>query len=318
MNRHEVCQPGVGDEERMQKTELIKDAIRPAAENAIEKIEETIFEYERRSDAEQGIRGIADILQEMKCSAQSGFAGRFTYDYHERAFYHQRFLKTIESLLPESEENVPSPVPAKETLLRMKHALWEATKVDLSAVKDGEAFYYRGIRFLRLGREQGGVLCIAHRDSLYGLYDFRRVSFNMDDGYYAGNNWRESSVRRMLREEFLPLLDEKDLLPLRMDLTAADGDAAYGVCEDKVGILPMSLYKKYEDTADEAYALCWTCTPGQCRTLGGVLIADCTTDEQLSLNPNDTCGVSPACVFRMEEKLEEMQDAYFEAKKKAE
>lgn len=38
-------------------------------------------------------------------------------------------------------------------------------KPDLSNVSDGEEFEFRGIRFIRLGFEQDGILCIT-RDSM--------------------------------------------------------------------------------------------------------------------------------------------------------
>ena len=107
-----------------------------------------------------------------------------------------------------------------------------------------------GIPFIRLGEEQGGILCITKQDIF-------RSRFHDTDN----NDYRESIVRHRLLEEFLPLLDCEELLPFEMNLASAvESSQGYGVCADYVGILTEELYRKYRRYIRmDGYM--WLCTP---------------------------------------------------------
>lgn len=117
-------------------------------------------------------------------------------------------------------------------------------------VPDGGEFIFCGIPFIRLGEEQGGILCITKQ----GIF---RSRFNDTDN----NDYRGSIVRHSLLEEFLPHLDCEEILPFEMNLvSAADNSQGYGVCSDYIGILTEELYRKYRRyIRTDGYM--WLCTP---------------------------------------------------------
>lgn len=119
-----------------------------------------------------------------------------------------------------------------------------------STVPDGGEFMFCGVPFIRLGEEQGGILCITKQDIF-------RSRFHDTDN----NDYRESIVRHRLLEEFLPLLDCEELLPFEMNLASAvESSQGYGVCADYVGILTEELYRKYRRYIRmDGYM--WFCTP---------------------------------------------------------
>lgn len=118
-----------------------------------------------------------------------------------------------------------------------------------STVPNGGEFTFCGIPFIRLGEEQGGILCITKQN----IFTSR---FNNNDN----NNYRESILRRTLLEEFLPHLDDGELLPFAMDLRVNDETGGYGTCTDYVGILTEDLYRKYKQYI-RINGATWLCTP---------------------------------------------------------
>lgn len=119
-----------------------------------------------------------------------------------------------------------------------------------STVSDGEEFMFCGIPFIRLGEEQGGILCITKQHAF-------RSSFNDTDN----NNYIDSIARYKLLKEFLPQLDTDELLPFEMNLVSAvDNSQEYGVCTDYVGILTEELYRKYRRYV-RTNGYTWLCTP---------------------------------------------------------
>ena len=117
------------------------------------------------------------------------------------------------------------------------------------------------------------------------------------------NNWAKSRARKKLNTEFLSLMDENDLLPFESDLTADNGDTAYGKCVDNIGILSCDLYRKYRKIVPLFDEWMWTCTPWRCGTpnsgydLGVRLVSsDGTMYDNLVINGN---GLAPACIFHL-------------------
>lgn len=195
-------------------------------------------------------------------------------------------IESIENLINESEDS------ASKTLDKIKTAIQNAKRPDFSKIKDGEHFIYHGIEFIRLGLEQGGVLCMTAKPIAEEAFDPNGC-----------NNWAKSRARKKLNTEFLSLMDENDLLPFESDLTADNGDTAYGKCVDKIGILSCDLYRKYRKIVPLFDEWMWTCTPWHCGTphsgyaLSVRLVLSCgTVDSNLA---SIAYGLAPACIFHL-------------------
>lgn len=190
-------------------------------------------------------------------------------------------IDTIEAICNESDKN------ATEVLSKIKTAIRNEKTPDISSIKDGERFLYKGIEFIRLGEEQGGVLCIVTKP-------FKVCAFDKN-GY---NDWRKSSARKLLLSKFLPLMDGLDLLPFEMGLIADNGDTAYGKSTDKVGILSCDLYRKYRKIVPLFNDYMWTCTPWYCaRNAANVRCVgpDGTLSNATAMNSS---ALAPACIIR--------------------
>lgn len=195
-------------------------------------------------------------------------------------------IESIENLINESEDS------ASKTLDKIKTVIQNAKRPDFSKIKDGEHFMYHGIEFIRLGLEQGGVLCMTAKPIAEEAFDPNGC-----------NNWAKSRARKKLNTEFLSLMDENDLLPFESDLTADNGDTAYGKCVDKIGILSCDLYRKYRKIVPLFDEWMWTCTPWHCGTptsgdAYGVRLV--TSDGTMhSGNAGNAGGLAPACIFHL-------------------
>ena len=124
-------------------------------------------------------------------------------------------IDKIDKAIKDNENN------AIETLNTIKALIASERKPDFTKIKDGEHFTYKGIEFIRLGKEQGGILCITAKI-------WKTLPFDKD----GCNNFKKASICKVLNNEFRPLLDDNDLLTYQMDLTADNGDKAYGYTQD--------------------------------------------------------------------------------------
>ena len=195
-------------------------------------------------------------------------------------------IESIENLINESEDS------ASKTLDKIKTAIQNAKRPDFSKIKDGEHFMYHGIEFIRLGLEQGGVLCMTAKPIAEEAFDPNGC-----------NNWAKSRARKKLNTEFLSLMDENDLLPFESDLTADNGDTAYGKCVDKIGILSCDLYRKYRKIVPLFDEWMWTCTPWHCGTPHSghayrvrLVVSDGTVGNDRATY---AAGLAPACIFHL-------------------
>lgn len=195
-------------------------------------------------------------------------------------------IESIENLINESEDS------ASKTLDKIKTAIQNAKRPDFSKIKDGEHFIYHGIEFIRLGLEQGGVLCMTAKPIAEEAFDPNGC-----------NNWAKSRARKKLNTEFLSLMDENDLLPFESDLTADNGDTAYGKCVDKIGILSCDLYRKYRKIVPLFDEWMWTCTPWHCGTpiSGTAHTVRLVSSGGTMHNVSAYCayGLAPACIFHL-------------------
>ena len=167
-----------------------------------------------------------------------------------------------------------------------------APATDVSKVPQaGERFVRGGIEFVALGMEQGGVLAIAAK----------RLEDEMAYDENGSNDWRKSSLRKYLNEEFVKNFDKGDLLPFVSDLTSDDGMTDYGTSEDFVALLSDNLYRKYRKFTPKYDTWVWTITPWSCYPghANGERIVS-TSGALSSYSAIYGHGVAPACIFNPE------------------
>ena len=151
----------------------------------------------------------------------------------------------------------------------------------------GEHFIYNGIEFICLDIIDGNYLAMTAKP-------WAEIPFDVDNH----NDWRKSSLRRVLNSEFLDLLDRDHLIKQTSDLIADNGDRAYGTSEDYVTILSCDQYRKYRDLVPLFDEWMWTLTPWTCDPSTSNFVRDVNTtgyvgDSYAASRP----GVAPACLF---------------------
>lgn len=162
---------------------------------------------------------------------------------------------------------------------------------DIRTLPDGSYFNFKGFEWIVLDNNvEGGVLAIM-------ACAWNEEEYCFDEG--CCNNYAESSLRRKLLSELLPVLGKDNLIPHEVDLIADNGDDRYGTVKDKVFILSCDEYRKYRKNVPLLLEWMWTCTPLCVSDAGGGNFSRRVRgDGRLS---NDTVGlgsgVLPACVF---------------------
>lgn len=158
-------------------------------------------------------------------------------------------------------------------------------------VKDGESFWYNGIEFVRLGEEQGGVLCITKK--LWTVCTF-------DTNTPAA--WETSIIREKLNSEFLKDIDDNDILPMEIDLTPqpnptfVDEDRTRDVVLEKMGLLSYSQYEKYRNVVPKYSKPFWLCSPRYNNSNGFCCV---TSGGSVSCRyANSSRGCAPVLLFR--------------------
>ena len=151
----------------------------------------------------------------------------------------------------------------------------------------GEHFIYNGIEFICLDIIDGNYLAMTAKP-------WAEIPFDTNNH----NDWRKSSLRRVLNTDFLELLDKKHLVMQTSDLIADNGDKAYGTSEDYVTILSCDQYRKYRDIVPLFEEWMWTLTPWSCNASNSYYVRRVhTTGYVVSINARYSFGVAPACLF---------------------
>lgn len=152
----------------------------------------------------------------------------------------------------------------------------------------GKHFEYHGIKFVVLGMEQDGVLCVPEE-----LLP-EEHAFDEDNC----NDWRKSSLRKYLNEEYIKNFDKADLLPLVSDLTTDSGQKDYGTSEDYIALLSCDLYRKYREFVPKYNNWWWTITPWHIFPSNAYDERLVNTDGSVyDSNAYGSYGVAPACLF---------------------
>lgn len=155
--------------------------------------------------------------------------------------------------------------------------------------KPGEQFVYNGIAHIILGEEQGGILAIK-AEALDEEKPFDTKN---------SNDWRVSTLRKDLNENYIKQYNKGDLLPYVSDLTADNGMKDYGTSEDYIFVPSCDLIRKYRDylpeykTDDIVTLTPWSCTPHYAYIVR-CLDSSGTLDVHYAYNSS---GVAPACLF---------------------
>lgn len=158
-------------------------------------------------------------------------------------------------------------------------------------LRPGEEFVYNGIRFICLDVIDGNYFAIT-ADCLCE----KRFNDNYNDGC---NNWKTSTLRRFLNEDVLEEhFDAKHLIKQTSDLTADNGDKAYGTCEDYITLLTCDQYRKYRDYVPLFEECMWTLTPWRCDPgyAGSVRLVNPTGAVYIS-SAYSSYGLAPVCLF---------------------
>lgn len=151
----------------------------------------------------------------------------------------------------------------------------------------GEHFIYNGIEFICLDIIDGNYLAMTAKP-------WAEIPFDTNNH----NDWRKSSLRRVLNNDFLELLDKKHLVMQTSDLIADNGDKAYGTSEDYVTILSCDQYRKYRDIVPLFEEWMWTLTPWSCNTSDSYNVRDVDTSGNVySSYAHGSYGVASACLF---------------------
>lgn len=158
-------------------------------------------------------------------------------------------------------------------------------------LRPGEEFVYNGIRFICLDVIDGNYLAIT-ADCLCE----KRFNDNYNDGC---NNWKTSTLRRFLNEDVLEEhFDAKHLIKQTSDLTADNGDKAYGTCEDYITLLTCDQYRKYRDYVPLFEECMWTLTPWRCDPGDANLVRNVDpTGAFNNYGAGNSRGLAPVCLF---------------------
>lgn len=140
---------------------------------------------------------------------------------------------------------------------------------------------------------QNGILCITAKI-------WKTLPFDID----GSNNFEKSSLCKVLNNEFSPLLNDKDLLTYRMDLTADNGDKAYGTFFVHVGLLSANLYRKYRDHIPCYHDWLWLCTPRACSDKVGFVQTVSPIDRLDTYDANGNICVVPTVVFKKDTHIQ--------------
>lgn len=158
-------------------------------------------------------------------------------------------------------------------------------------LRPGEEFVYNGIRFICLDIIDSNYLAIT-ADCLCE----KRFNDNYNDGC---NNWKTSTLRRFLNEDVLEEhFDAKHLIKQTSDLTADNGDKAYGTCEDYITLLTCDQYRKHRDYVPLFEECMWTLTPWRCDTGNADYVRHVNpTGAIYDYDAHYSSGLAPVCLF---------------------
>lgn len=164
------------------------------------------------------------------------------------------------------------------------------TYFNKQTLNPGEHFIYNGIEFICLDTINGNYLAMTAKT-------WEELPFDTGNE----NNWKNSSLRKVLNNDFLELLNKEHLVKQTSDLIADNGDKAYGTSEDYVTILSYDQYRKYRDIVPLFEEWMWTLTPWVCNPSYSDSVRTVNTTGGIAIYvAHGSNGVAPACLFSSE------------------
>lgn len=154
----------------------------------------------------------------------------------------------------------------------------------------GDTFDLVGLKWKILDITEQGYKCIAEK-----------LPENMKFG--SNNDWKVSSIRKYLNEEFYKKLveevGEENIVPCERNLLSLDGQTEYGTCEDKVSIISLDEYRQYRELLPNEDYYWWTLTPDitKCNGNESWLRVVCPSGLIYCSYCNVNDGVRPFCIF---------------------
>ena len=154
----------------------------------------------------------------------------------------------------------------------------------------GDTFELVGLTWKILDITEKGYKCIAEK-----LKDNKIFGSN--------NDWKESSIRKYLNEEFYKELagaiGEENIIPFERNLFSLDGQTEYGTCEDKVSIISLDEYRQYRALLPNEEFWWWTLTPDTTKCNGNEswLRVVCPSGYFSNGYYYSFNGVRPFCIF---------------------
>ena len=161
----------------------------------------------------------------------------------------------------------------------------------LSELKPGDIFIFAGFRWVKLEEVAEGTKVIA-------AGKVEDQAFDTEDR----NNWKESTLREYLNNDFLEYLyeegaDPEDFLIVVSDLTSDDGLKDYGTSEDKIALITCDDYRKYRSLIPTINSWWWTITPWSCNSSISYYVRNVLSSGALNYyyGGNGYYGVRPLC-----------------------
>ena len=120
--------------------------------------------------------------------------------------------------------------------------------VELSTLLPGDIFKSNGVKYIVLEHFKNGTTGVIRKELL------DNIKFDADN-----NNWKTSSIRKKLNEEYIKELafGEDNIIEHTVDLMSLDGLDDYGTSKDKVSLLTIDQYRKYRKILKENKNRCW-------------------------------------------------------------
>ena len=161
-------------------------------------------------------------------------------------------------------------------------------------IKIGEIKKIGCEEFIILDILENGILCLSKNFA----YENTRFDAKI-------NNYANSEIRKTLNTEYLKKLSEvvgeENIIEFEVDLTSDDGLDDYGKVTDKVGLLTVDMYRKYNRIIENFPVddWWWLSTPWSTPHRGYNFTVRCVNDN--GTLGNDICnndnGVRPFCIF---------------------
>ena len=165
----------------------------------------------------------------------------------------------------------------------------------LKSLERGQIFSAGGFKWLVVEHKQEGTLVLMETC-------LKNTPFDED----GSNDWRRSSIRRYLNENFLRVLEDNGLgsdsiVETEIDLTSDDGLKDYGTSRDKIFLLTADMYRRNRDVIKPIGKCWWLITPHSTPTAGYTRHVRCVSSNG-SLNDiyvgHGYWGLRPALILK--------------------